>query len=680
MAPKRSYNLRFLGGFLILGILVALALFGGYYNLRTAVEESLEETVELRIAEVGRELVTARNLYLERVHAAMRVLRLMALKRGTPSQGEAIEIDGRRVRTLKFGSYRVGEDFELVDSTVEMVGGTATLFTRQGDDFVRISTNIRKFDGARAIGTMLDPNGPAIAAIRKGEAYYGVVDILGRSYITGYDPIRDQRGEIIGIYYVGYLVEALDQIGAQLANIHLLKQGFVTLLDRKGTPLFYSKGADLSLLRSTAPHLAEKQSSWTEGDWQWRAERFPQWQFTLLAAVNRDDIRQTSWARVIPVFGFMTPLIVGALVLGFFFARRLSKTLAEAERLKEAADKLSLVASRTYNGVLITGATGKIEWTNAAFTRLTGYSAEEVLGKHPDSFLMGPDTSPVTLAEKKRAREELRGFQLEILNYHKSGRPLWILADGQPVLDAEGKVTNYIVVQVDISKRKKIEEDLLVAREAAEEASKTKSAFLANMSHELRTPMNAIIGYSEMLIEEAEDLGQDDFVPDLKKIHSAGKHLLGLINDVLDLSKIEAGKMTLYLEEFAVPGMISEVTSTIQTLVEKNSNQLVVECPANFGTMRADITKIRQTLFNLLSNAAKFTHNGKITLSVSIEPRGDVECVAFRVTDTGIGMTPHQLSKLFQAFVQADASTTRKYGGTGLGLAISRKFCQLMGG
>ncbi len=215
---------------------------------------------------------------------------------------------------------------------------------------------------------------------------------------------------------------------------------------------------------------------------------------------------------------------------------------------------------------------------------------------------------------------------------------------------------------------------------AAEEANRTKSAFLANMSHELRTPMNAIIGYSEMLIEEAEDLGQDSFVPDLKKIHAAGKHLLGLINDVLDLSKIEAGKMTLYLEEFAVSTMVNEVAATIQPLVEKNDNQLTVRCPADLGPMRADVTKVRQTLFNLLSNAAKFTHQGKITLTVEPATYKGARCLAFRVADSGIGMTPAQLEKLFQAFVQADASTTRKYGGTGLGLAISRRFCEMMGG
>ena len=218
------------------------------------------------------------------------------------------------------------------------------------------------------------------------------------------------------------------------------------------------------------------------------------------------------------------------------------------------------------------------------------------------------------------------------------------------------------------------------AKEEAETANRTKSAFLSNMSHELRTPMNAIIGYSEMLIEEANDTGQDDFVPDLKKIHSAGKHLLGLINDVLDISKIEAGKMTLYIEEVAVSSLVTEVAATIQPLIDKNQNKLVIDCPVEIGTFRADVTKVRQTLFNLLSNAAKFTHAGTITLTVAYKQDQLRDWITFCVSDTGIGMTPDQLGKLFQAFVQADASTTRKYGGTGLGLAISRKFCQLMGG
>jgi signal transduction histidine kinase/CheY-like chemotaxis protein/ligand-binding sensor domain-containing protein len=218
------------------------------------------------------------------------------------------------------------------------------------------------------------------------------------------------------------------------------------------------------------------------------------------------------------------------------------------------------------------------------------------------------------------------------------------------------------------------------ARASADEANKSKSAFLANMSHELRTPLNAIIGYSEMLQEEAEEVEQPGLIPDLEKIHGAGKHLLGLINDVLDISKIESGKMTLYLENFEVAKLVKEVGATVQPLITKNGNTLLVECPPDLGIMHADVTKVRQTLFNLLSNASKFTEKGTITLQVKKTSNTQHSTFNFVVSDTGIGMTSEQLAKLFQAFSQADSSTSRKYGGTGLGLAISRKFCQLMGG
>jgi signal transduction histidine kinase len=218
------------------------------------------------------------------------------------------------------------------------------------------------------------------------------------------------------------------------------------------------------------------------------------------------------------------------------------------------------------------------------------------------------------------------------------------------------------------------------AQEAAEQANRSKGIFLANMSHELRTPLNAIIGYGEMLLEEAEDLGQPGFIPDLQKIHAAAKHLLALINDILDLSKIEAGKMDLYYETFDVASMIQDVMATIAPLVKKNANALKVHCADDLGAMRADLTKVRQTLFNLLSNACKFTEHGTITVEVTRETGDGGGWVTFRVRDSGIGMTPEQMEKLFQEFSQADASTTRKYGGTGLGLAISRKFCRLMGG
>jgi signal transduction histidine kinase/CheY-like chemotaxis protein/HAMP domain-containing protein len=211
-------------------------------------------------------------------------------------------------------------------------------------------------------------------------------------------------------------------------------------------------------------------------------------------------------------------------------------------------------------------------------------------------------------------------------------------------------------------------------------ASQHKSHFLANMSHELRTPMNAVIGISELLLEDARDLGRDDAIEPLGRILRAGRHLLALINDILDLSKIEAGKMELSPETFALAHLVDDVVTTIRPLAEKNGNRIVLECADDVGTMWADATRVRQALLNLASNANKFTEHGTITVAVDRRRDGDREWITMRVADTGIGMTPEQTAKLFQDFTQADASTARRYGGTGLGLAISRRFCRMMGG
>ncbi len=235
-------------------------------------------------------------------------------------------------------------------------------------------------------------------------------------------------------------------------------------------------------------------------------------------------------------------------------------------------------------------------------------------------------------------------------------------------------------LEAELKERLRTEEALQAAIEQAELSNRSKSQFLANMSHELRTPLNAIIGYSEMLQEEAEDLAQTNYLPDLKKIHNAGKHLLALINDILDLSKIEAGKMDLYLETFNINDMINDVATTIQPLIDKNRNHFEIHCIDDLGTMHADLTKVRQNLFNLLSNASKFTKSGNIALYVTRETAGGNDWVVFRVCDSGIGMGIEQQKKIFSAFTQADASTTRQFGGTGLGLTITKKFCEMMGG
>jgi signal transduction histidine kinase/CheY-like chemotaxis protein len=224
------------------------------------------------------------------------------------------------------------------------------------------------------------------------------------------------------------------------------------------------------------------------------------------------------------------------------------------------------------------------------------------------------------------------------------------------------------------------EAQLAEALAKAKAATEVKSQFLANMSHELRTPMNAILGYSEMLMEDAEELGEDsdasEFVPDLAKIRSAGQHLLALINDILDLSKVEAGKIELYLEEFNVREMLEEIGATLTPLIERQHNALVIRVAKGVHLMYGDVTRTRQILYNLLSNAAKFTERGTITVQV----REGADGLVFEVKDTGIGMNDEQRSRLFTPFMQADASTTRKFGGTGLGLALCKEFAELLGG
>nr|WP_315874825.1 response regulator [Thermoleptolyngbya sp. PKUAC-SCTB121] len=324
---------------------------------------------------------------------------------------------------------------------------------------------------------------------------------------------------------------------------------------------------------------------------------------------------------------------------------------------------------------------------------MTGYAPEEVIGKNPAMF-QGANTDRETVARARADLAQWKSVQLELINYRKDGSEFWVEIEMVPIADKGGEYTHWISVQRDISDRKAAEEALRRGKEAAEEANRAKSQFLANMSHELRTPLNAIIGYSEMLQEDAHDFGYGDIVPDLEKIRGAGQHLLALINDILDISKIEAGRMELYLETFEPELLLLEVQATIEPLIAKNHNTFSIHCPDGLGTMHADLTKVRQSLFNLLSNAAKFTENGTVTLTVETRevtspayenPDAPLSLapapfLLFRVSDTGIGMTVEQMAKVFQAFTQADASTTRKYGGTGLGLAISRRFCQMMGG
>ncbi len=536
----------------ILGAMAGAA-WVGHAQLQSYLREQMEAQAESRLAHVVDVLRATDETYSAMVRASMQHLRSEALERGTPRR---VQAEGG-AEQLWFGSLQAGETYEIVDAVTQLMGGTATLFVRQGEEFIRVSTNVRKADGERATGTRLDPEGKAIAKIREGKAFYGVVDILGKPYLTGYEPITTgPGGEVIGVYYVGYALDTLTSIANTLNERGLMKHGFFALADPQDQIVCHTEGVAQPEVAARVARAAALHEPVGE-EWAISRATFKPWDYDILGALYLPDIRALTLSILAKTYGVTGAVLLAVLAISFWLTTRLSHALEEAEAARREA---------------------------------------------------------------------------------------------------------------------------LEARDAAETANRTKSAFLANMSHELRTPMNAIIGYSEMLIEEAEDLGQDEMVPDLQKIRAAGKHLLSLINDVLDLSKIEAGKMTLYVEPFAVDGMLDEVITTIQPLLEKNGNRFTIIRGAGLGEMQADLTKVRQTLFNLLSNATKFTEKGQITLRTERVAAPGGERVRLSVQDSGIGMSAEQLARLFKAFTQADASTTRKYGGTGLGLVISRRFCQMMGG
>ena len=328
--------------------------------------------------------------------------------------------------------------------------------------------------------------------------------------------------------------------------------------------------------------------------------------------------------------------------------------------------------------VWTTAASGMFEEPQAEWTAFTGQDFERMRGwgwldaVHADDR----EFTRRNLAEAL-AKQTLCSIEHRLRRRDGEWRVMAMRA--VPILDA-GVIREWVGLHVDVTERRQAADDLAQAKEAAEAANRAKSQFLANMSHELRTPLSAVIGYSEMLEEEVEELGQPQLLEDLRKIETNARHLLSLINDVLDLSKIEANRMTLFAETFDVADLVHEVASTVDALVQKKANTLVVELGADLGRMHSDVVKLRQCLFNLIGNAAKFTEGGRIVVRAARSRHENLDWVEFAVADSGIGMSEEQLQGLFERFSQADVSTTRRFGGTGLGLAITRAFAKLLGG
>jgi signal transduction histidine kinase len=326
-------------------------------------------------------------------------------------------------------------------------------------------------------------------------------------------------------------------------------------------------------------------------------------------------------------------------------------------------------------GELLPAAPGDLRPLDPALTDALAMQERRAVHLPGDAYARR-DGDPIVAADGPgaRLRDALASLVVPLL---RDGRPTGIIRVGRrgarPFSEQQIDLLETFADQAVIA----IENARLF--EALQDASRHKSEFLAAMSHELRTPLNAIIGYAELLRDDAAEEGRAGVVADLAKIEAAGRHLLGLINDVLDLAKIEAGRMELALETFGVAALVAEVAAVVRPLAEKNGNAFAVDCDPAAGEIHADAIKLRQALFNLLANAAKFTERGTITLTV--RRGGDrSDTMTFAVADTGIGMTVEQQSRLFGAFTQVDAATARKYGGTGLGLALSREFCRLMGG
>ncbi len=349
------------------------------------------------------------------------------------------------------------------------------------------------------------------------------------------------------------------------------------------------------------------------------------------------------------------------------------------ERLRRSEERFRTVLDASASIIWNTNARGEFEWPQSRWSAFTGQDFEQLRGwgwldaVHPDDR----DRTAEAWRHVTQARSHL---EVEHRLRRADGEWRYMEVRAVPILEEDGSIREWIGTHADVTDRTLAEQQLAAAKELAETANRAKSQFIANMSHELRTPLSAVIGYSEMLSEELQDLNQDQLLPDVGKIESNARHLLSLINDVLDLSKIEAGRMTVSAETFGVRDLVNDVVAATAPLVERKENRLALDLGEDLGAMHTDQVKVRQGLLNLISNAAKFTENGTITLAVRREREGGKDWLCFAVRDTGIGMTEEQLSRLFQRFSQADESTTRQFGGTGLGLAITRAFCRMMGG
>jgi PAS domain S-box-containing protein len=432
----------------------------------------------------------------------------------------------------------------------------------------------------------------------------------------------------------------------------------------------------------------------------------------LDGAVPVETIMQSKDGGEIPMEVLVAPFVEKGERLFVAVGRDLTERKRAETELARGEQRFRAIFEAAPIGMLILDSRDHITEANSAIALMLGYEVGELLALTLEG-ITHPEDKEVGRAFREELRSGVRDhFKMEKRYLHETGETKWAQVSAFRDRDPHTGEVRIVAFLEDISERKEIERQrqemfaqldelveertsqlrseiaerrrtenqLAEAVREAEAANLSKSQFLAGMSHELRTPLNAVIGYSELLIDDAEDEGLDGFTPDLHKIRGAGKHLLGIINDILDLSKVEAGKIELFIEPVVLEPLIREVMSTIRPLADKNENRLELVIELHGQPVPTDVTRFRQILFNLLSNACKFTESGRVSLEVyehQLENGGWIQCA---VTDTGLGIKPEELEILFKPFTQADASTSRRFGGTGLGLSISEQFARMLGG
>ena len=399
---------------------------------------------------------------------------------------------------------------------------------------------------------------------------------------------------------------------------------------------------------------------------------------TARVFAHADDLRR--WMLWVGIGASLAAVLLG-LFLVQTFARMTQRLAATTRALEQNEARLRSVVEGAVDGIVTIRTDGTIESVNPAVGTIFGYAEHELVGQNvstviPEPHRAGHDGHIRRYLETGEAHILGKVQQLEGCRKDGTTFPLDLSVSEVRT----GELRLFVGILRDVTEREEAHHALEEAKEDAEAASRSKGQFLANMSHELRTPLNAIIGYAEMVAEELEERNEPELVTDVGKVRSAGRHLLGLINDILDVSKIEAGRMDLHFEQVDVHQFLQDAVATVKPLMDENGNELVLDAVGELGRIQMDVTKLRQILFNLLSNAAKFTSRGRVTLRVRRVEGDDHDWLDVSVRDTGIGMTAEQLEHVWEAFSQAEASTTRRFGGTGLGLTISRSFCEMLGG